>query len=378
MNKKLLTLAVASAIVGGMGVAQADVTVYGKAHVSLDTMHVDRVGGYIKDGNLVVANNSSRLGFRFSEDLGGGFMKKVMGQYEASVTIDGEDAENPDAGNPEDVSTGIFGGTIRNSYLGLETAGGSLLAGTHDTPFKTIGRNVELFPEQLGDSRNLISAGASGVGWDLRPSNVVAYMSPTMAGLSVMALWVADGSTNANTDDNELNGSSISVSYKGGPLYVAAAYEIHDSNILASGIEDETGMRLVGSGTFGMFKVVALYQQVADVDGVSGADRSSWGLGGAVTLADKHVIKAQYYNADPVDNALTDNGATMYAVGYDYKLSKKATGYVSYAKTSNDENGRFGVNGGGHGDTLSTSGTAPQLLTGTDVSGISVGLILDF
>ena len=378
MNKKILTLAVAGAIVGGMGVAQADVTVYGKAHVSIDSMNVDLGAGvpYANDGNLVVANNSSRLGFKFSEDVGGGFIKKVMGQYEASVTIDGEDSENSTtAPNPSATTTGIFGGAIRNSFLGVETGGGSLLAGIHDTPFKIVGRNVELFPEQLGDSRNLISAG--GAGWDLRPTNVVAYASPSMAGVSVMAVWVADASTGANTDNNDETAVSASVAYKGGPLYVALAYEKHDSNILsaATGNEDETGMRLVGSGTFGMFKVVALYQQLADINGASGADRSTWGLGGAVTLAEKHVIKAQYYNADPTDGVATDDGATMYALGYDYKLSKKTTTYVSYAMTSNDPGASFTVNSGGHGDTFSTSGGA---FNNADVSGLSAGLIMDF
>jgi predicted porin len=383
MNKKLLTLAVAGAIVGGMGVAQADVTVYGKAHVSLDSMHVDMGSGaaYANDGNLVVANNSSRLGFKFSEDLGGSFFKKAVGQYEASVSIDGEDAENTGgtSGTPAvtSVSTGLFGGAIRNSFLGVETAGGTVLAGIYDTPFKIVGRAVELFPEQLGDARNLTSPG--GASWDLRPSNVVAYMSPSLAGMSVAVAWTADASTgvSANTDNNANTVASASVAYKGGPLYVAGAYEVHDSNILTAGTpgpENETGYRIVASGTFGMFKVIGLYQGLSDVNGVSGADRDVWGLGAAATLAEKHVIKAQYYSAGDI-GATADSGADMYAVGYDFKVSKKTTAYVNYAMTSNGAAGSFGVNAGGHGDTLSASNNA---FNNADVSGVSAGMIMDF
>jgi len=44
-----------------------------------------------------------------------------------------------------------------------------------------------------------------------------------------------------------------------------------------------------------------------------------------MTLAEKHVVKAQYYKAASLDSSTTDDGADMYAVGYDYKFSKKTT-----------------------------------------------------
>lgn len=366
MNKKLLTLAVAGAIVGGMGVAQADVTVYGKAHVSIDRENTPVANPVIAapNDNTVVSNNSSRLGFKFTEDLGGGL--KALGQYEVGYNgIEGEGT--------------IF--SARNSFLGLSSDMlGTVLLGRRDTPFKDLRSNIELFPEQIGDARNLTAPGSEIGSWDLRLNNVVAYTTPTWAGVSAMVAWSSDASTAAGgtaTDNNQASAASASVSYKGGPLYVAAAYEKHDSNIVATGgPEDETGYRIAASGTFGMFKVIALYQQVSDLAGVSGADQSVYGIGGSVTLAEKHVIKAQFYNADPVDNALVDNGAQMFAVGYDYKFSKKTTGYIAYAKTSNDTNGAYlvsdpGSNRSGHGE-----GLVPAV--GNDVQATSIGLIMDF
>lgn len=357
MNKKLLTLAVAGAIVGGMGVAQADVTVYGKAHVSIDRENTAGAAD-----NTVVSNNSSRLGFKFSDDIGGGL--KGIGQYEVGYNgIEGEGT--------------IF--SARNSFLGLSSDMlGTVIAGRRDTPFKDLRSNVELFPEQVGDARNLTAPGGE-VGWDLRLNNLVAYATPTWAGVSAMVAWSSDASAVANTatDNNQASAASASVSYKGGPLYVAAAYEKHDSAVVAGGgQEDETGFRLAASGTFGIFKVIALYQQVSDLAGTSGADQSVYGLGGSVTLAEKHVIKAQFYNADPTDNATTDNGAQMFAVGYDYKFSKKTTGYLAYAKTSNDTAGVYlvsdnGTNRTGHGEAL-----APA--AGQEVQAASIGVIMDF
>lgn len=357
MNKKLLTLAVAGALVGGVGAAQADVTVYGKAHVSIDRENTTNTVD-----NTVVSNNSSRLGFKFSEDLGGGM--NAIGQYEVGYNgIEGEGT--------------IF--SARNSFVGLSSNTlGTVLAGRRDTPFKDLRSAVELFPEQIGDARNLTARGGE-IGWDLRLNNVVAYATPTWAGVSAMVAWSSDASAvvNTNTDNNEASAASASITYKGGPLYVAAAYEKHDSNVVGTGgQEDETGLRIAASGTFGMFKVIALYQQVADLAGVSGADQSVYGLGGSVTLAEKHVIKAQFYNADPVDTAATDNGAQMFAVGYDYKFSKKTTGYVAYAKTSNDAAGSYlvsdnGTNRSGHGESL-------VVAAGNDIQAASIGVIMDF
>lgn len=353
MNKKLLTLAVAGAIVGGMGVAQADVTVYGKAHVSIDRENTPGAAD-----NTVVSNNSSRLGFKFSDDLGGGL--KAVGQYEVTVGLD---------------EGALFGGA-RNSFLGLSSdAVGTVLAGRHDTPFKIIGRAVELFPEQVGDSRNIIGVG-DGAGWDLRPTNVVAYATPNWGGFSAMLAWSADNAAAASTttDNNQASAASANVSYKGGPLYVAAAYEKHDSTLtVPGGQEDESGFRVVASGTFGMFKVIGLYQQTADEDGVAGADRAVYGIGGSVTLAEKHVIKTQVYVADSMDSSPTEDGATMVALGYDYKFSKKTTGYVAYAKTSNDATGTYQVSatGTGHGEALTA-------VSGQDAQAASIGLIMDF
>lgn len=357
MNKKLLAIAIGAALAAPVYVAQADVTVYGKAHVSIDRENKD--GGTID--NTTVSDNSSRLGIRFSEDLGGGL--KGIGQYEAAIGLDGE--------------KGFLAGQ-RNTFVGLSSdTFGTVLAGKRDTPFKDLRSNIELFPEQIGDARNLTAPGAANTGWDLRLNNMVAYATPSWAGVSAMVAWVSDAAETATTgDNNQKSALSASVTYKGGPLYVAGAYERHDSNLLTGGPEDESAYRIAASGTFGMFKVIGLVQQMSDINGVAGADRTVYGIGGSVTLAEKHVIKAQFYNADALKTATTDDGAQMFVVGYDYKFSKKTTGYVAYAKTNNDAAGTYlvsdpGTNRTGHGE-----GMIPG--PGQSVQATSIGLIMDF
>ena len=350
MNKKLLTLAVAGVVAGIAGVAQADVTVYGKAHVSIDR---ENTPGLTAD-NTVVSNNTSRLGFKFSDDLGGGL--KAVGQYETAINLDGEN------------TSGTILGGIRNTYVGLSSdAVGTVLAGRHDTPFKIIGRNVELFPEYVGDARNITSVD----NFDLRVNNVIAYATPSMGGFSALLATVTATNTDPATDNKNVNGAfSANIAYSGGPLYVAVAYEQHNALV-----NDATGYRAVASGTFGMFKVVGLYQKV-ELGGAVNPDRTSYGLGAAATLAENHVIKAQYYKADALSNAIIDNGASMYAIAYDYKFSKKTTGYIAYAKTTNDDAGQFLVSNPGGDRSGHGEGLTP--IVGNDVEATSIGLIVDF
>mgnify|MGYP001814201399 CR=1 FL=1 len=83
----------------------------------------------------------------------------------------------------------------------------------------------------------------------------------------------------------------------------------------------------------------------------------------------KNVLKAQYFMQS---NEGDSTDATLGAVGWDYKLSKRTTAYLAYAVTSNDENVFNAVNSGGHGDKYTTGAN------GTDPSGFSVGMIHNF
>ncbi len=52
--------------------------------------------------------------------------------------------------------------TNRNSFIGLSGNFGTTLVGRHDTPLKLVGRKADLFGDQIGDSRNLITTGSLG------------------------------------------------------------------------------------------------------------------------------------------------------------------------------------------------------------------------
>ena len=351
MNKKLLTLAVGAALAGAVTVAQADVTVYGRAHVSLDKLD-DGASTGGTDGTYV-SSNSSRVGFKGDEDVGGGL--KAVWQVESLVRLDGGTGAglSQTAGNAW---------ANRNSFVGLAGGFGTAVLGRHDTPFKLIGRAVDLFNEQVGDSRNIISEG-SGATWDLRPNNVVAYISPSLGGVTVIAARVPDEG-GANTD-----ATSISAQASFGSLWVGVAMENHGAGITGEP-KNEEGQRLGVKWSAGDLTVAGLIQRTDKNAGIDANKRGSEGVGVSYKFGN-NTVKAQYYRAGKLMSAADTNG-TMQAVGFDHAFSKRTTVYAAYATASNKGAfSTFKADTGGHGDTVgAAAGKSPKA--------ISFGMVHDF
>lgn len=374
MNKKLLAVAVAAALAAPLA-ANADsgnVKIYGSMHVSIDSLDGKNAAGTDLDRNWNAASNSSYIGFTGAEDLGNGL--KAVWQLEQQVNLG---------------STATGGGnnvwTSRNSFAGLAGGFGTAVIGTHDTPVKILGRKVDMFGDQIGDSRNLIAV--DGAGMDLRPSNVIAYISPTVSGVHGAIAYVTNvvdavssaavtlagtvpGALNAATTDKSIDAWSGLVIWEGGPAVVGAGYERHNLSRAASALNDETIVRVVGGYSFGDAKITGLFQQEKDLLGGT-SDRKVWGLGAGYKIG-ATTIKGQFYKANELSDCGTDGcgnntGAKMWALGADYALSKRTTAYAAYARTNNDDAAAYSAFGGGHGDN-------PGTVAGKNPSGFSLGM----
>lgn len=350
MNKKLLALAIAAALAPAAALAdEGAVKITGNMHVSLDSLEDG------KDRNTNVSSNSSWIRFSGDEALGNGL--KAIWQVETEVRLDN--------------SSSTFAG--RNTFAGVAGGFGTVLMGKHDTPMKMTGRSVDLFSDQIGDSRNMTSGYDSSDMFDKRPQNVIAYVSPDFSGFSGIAAYVTNLSNNAAADTVTADGItaiSLSAKYASGPLMVGAAWEKH-MDIPGTGTVttyDRDSYRLVAGYSFGDFKVTGLYQDQRDIQNGKNSQQV-WGLGAAYKMG-AYTIKGQYYAANDIDNN-NDTGASMYALGVDYALSKRTTAYAAYAATDNDKNASFTAFGGGHGDN-------PGVITGEKGQGLSFGLIHKF
>ncbi len=136
--------------------------IYGKLQVSAEIMD---------DGDnrsAFVSSNSTRIGFKVEQELRRGL--DAIWQYEGGIAID-------DAAN--DFET-------RNSFVGLSGTAGSVFVGRHDTPFERLSREIDLFDERIGDSRNII--GLNGAGFNQRADNMIGYKSPDLAGFKAFLL----------------------------------------------------------------------------------------------------------------------------------------------------------------------------------------------
>lgn len=383
MKKNIIAIAVAAAMIAPAA-AMADTTLYGKFHVSYDFLSGDNAsntqGGF--------SSNSSRIGIKGKEKINDNL--SIIYQYETGF----------DAGmNGSAASNGGALGSQRNTFIGATGTWGTVIAGRHDTPFKVMGRDYDLFGDTIGDSRNIISGpsfyqgttadpAAYAGNWDLRPGQVIAYATPDLMGFHAMVAYVnswADdpqvaggtgGGATPNTPYNtNANAWSLSAGYKIAGFGLDAAYEQHklQNSLVPTGNDSQDAYRIGANYSIAGFKILGLYQDIKNV-GFTNNDVKAYGVGAAYTFMGANTIKAQYYKADDISN--TENtGGDMWAVGYDYKLSKQTNVYAMYAQTSNSSAASYTIMNGGHdnkypqGDYNNTGSFA-----GGKSSAVSVGI----
>jgi predicted porin len=387
MKKNIIAIAVAAAMIAPAA-AMADTTLYGKFHVSYDFLSGDNLdntsGGF--------SSNSSRIGIKGKEKINDSL--SIIYQYETGF----------DAGQNGSFSSSGGGlGSQRNTFIGATGTWGTVITGRHDTPFKVMGRDYDLFGDTIGDSRNIISgpgftsttnsstptAIGSDTNWDLRPSQVLAYATPDLMGFHAMVAYVNSWAANDPTVNtlstynakyapyySDSNAWSLSAGYKIAGFGIDAAYEQHnltDPNGTAAN-DNQSAYRIGANYSIAGFKVLGLYQEIQNV-AFSDNNVKAYGVGAAYTFMGANTIKAQYYKADDIDN--TDNtGGDMWAVGYDYKLSKQTNVYAMYAQTSNSSAASYTIMGGGHDGASYPKGNYNNTgsFAGGKSSAVSVGI----
>lgn len=344
-----LLMTLAAALTATAAQAADNVTVYGKARMSVDSTD----GGSHRVAR--VSGNSSRLGFKGAEDLGNGL--KALFQFETLVNLD--DGQG---------TSGSFFGIGRNSYAGLASDFGTLVLGITDNPYKLATGRLDIWNDSMGDF-NAIIGNVSGATtpFNEREPNSINYWSPKTSGLQFMAAYRPDETADVNRDRYSLNAL-----YENGPLYGSVAYEKHNlDNVSGAGGNDTQGL------TFGLgyafnadkTKLGLIYESLSEDNRASVIDRNAWYLALSHKM-DSNTFKVAYARAG--DNDLASNtGANWYVLGLDHALSKRTSVYGLYARTANDSGARYGLGTGG-----SSGAVVPA--TGLDPSTFSIGINHDF
>jgi predicted porin len=358
MNKNLIALAVAGAFVAPAAMAQTanPVTLYGQVNMTLES--VEAKGGAGVARRTRVEDQSSRLGVRGTEDLGGGL--KAFFQLETAF--------RPDSNNTTFAA--------RNSAVGLQGGWGSVLLGRWDMPFKSAAIAIDPW----GD---ITIAGLTGVmsdkgNFDRRDQNVMQYWSPSWGGFAFRLAATANERKNDPAGTNARD-EGANVTWTRGPVYLFYVYEKHKENssgnafgqILTppqtAGIPnyEEKGQGVGGSFVLGPIKFGLGYHWFDK----TGRNKQKSVMGNIVWTVGNNQFIGQYMTSKDgqLNTATASPDCKSYSIGYKYNFSRRTSFITHYVDVKNNDaaNCNFGSN------TLS-------IAAGQDPKGFALGLLHNF
>lgn len=301
MKKTLLALVISSVLPAA---AFADVTVYGKANVSLQ--NADEA---VLDGSRVeLVSNASRIGIKGGEEVNSSL--KVIYQFEYQTEVDDGIGSNNQTFAP------------RNLYLGLQGVAGTIMGGHFDTPTKVVQEKVDVFNDLEGDLTTIFKG-------EIRASNIVQYTTPTFGGgFAGSVAYVTEENDGTFKQNNPAgtepgNGVSASFGYTSAMFYAGIGM---DQDVEAEGVDL---IRAAARVNFGPVQLGVLAEKYENDN--TGADEDGVMASALWNITDKWVLKGQYGQSD----VRMADGETA-SIGLDYKMTKNATLFSYATKVENE------------------------------------------
>jgi predicted porin len=350
MKKSLIALAALSAFATAAQ-AQSSVSVYGilSAGVSnVETSSSDaNFSRKIKTTGNEGAQSGSRLGFRGTEDIGGGLKAGFVLELAA------------------DLDAGVGNGAADSTRLGyIELASnqmGTIRAGRVDSFARTVQNNYTshgnsgFAPGNVAGSYGYMGSSTTGLnggdtwlaamGWGQgstvgggRVSNTIGYISPAFSGVQVMAQMgqvESDVSTTANkavTQDT----TNIGLSYNAGKLSLMIAQDETSGKTEANpSIETKYQTATAGASyDFGVAKAFLAYtDRERTVTNVTGKDEVKDTTVGVSVPLGKVVLVASYSDGEAQAAGSTKSDVTAYQLQANYLFSKRTKAYVMFGET---------------------------------------------
>jgi len=419
MKKSLVALAALA--VAGVASAQSSVTLFGVVDVNitgiqnksedlqfptlLNPFYLNR--GSVKQSQTALSNsgyNSSRLGFRGTEDLGGGLAASFW--LEAGLA---NDQGTGNGGAPQLTGNGLSFG--RRSTVSLSGGFGELRLGRDYTPtfwndtvfdpFGTNGVGTNLISVANGYS----SGGAASSGFTANPnyvraSNSVGYfLPPNLGGFYGQVMYAFNeqlkydpGQFTPVGPNNSRTGGYWGgrFGYANGPLDVAVAYgQATLADAYYAGLTTNLKTANLGaSWDFGFMKLMGEVSQVkldTDNDGlvpigvINASPKAQGYLIGATIPVGPGLIRVAYsaVKIDPNRPTVTfittgDPKAEKIALGYVYNLSKRTALYGTVAYVDN-KNG-YDLTVGGNASNQSYYAPAGSGFTAKNSTGYDIGI----
>lgn len=343
------TLALAAALPAA---AQENVQLYGRLNVALEALHSSGSGDSVQR----VSNNRSVLGFRGSEDLGGGW--QALFQVEGTLAPD----------------TGAGSIAARDTRVGIAGPWGTLFGGNWTLPYNSATSALDPFYPTTAGYMSLMGNGAGAsesntsntYSFDRRQQNSVHYWTPQWQGWS---LRVARGMG----EERPASGAhpaltSAALIYDGGALYATLAQEDHH-DYQGRGLTDR-GSKLALAWRVDSATQLALALENLRYATPTGELRRRTVYVSATRQFGRHGLRFGLAHAQSATGGALESigtvragagtGATHATAGYDYQLSKRSSLYAYYTRLANGRNGiadfainSLGRDAGSKGATMS-------------------------
>lgn len=333
MRDKLKAVFVGLVALPATGFAQADastVQIYGRVDLSVNSVRFGNGGPH----KTTVSSDTSVLGFRGTEDLGGGL--SALFKMEMQVAADnGITGATLDLGNGQ-IPVGaapqphVFN---REIYVGLRHKDvGQLSLGAHWDPHIWLTARVDPFQRgQMGAIFTLLQ-GTAARGYATQFVNSIQYLSPQWNGFT--------GQLNYQLKETTFTQNyGAMAQYAGDRLYAGLAYSNVQVNTAAAAlaVSPEARNRNIGAGVayrFDLARVSAYYQRntLGALPVVNGL------MVGAAVPIKSGEFRISYSRSD-----YPGRDASMIAVGYNHFLSKRSQVYVTAAKVDNKGLARNGL-----------------------------------
>jgi len=383
MNKKLVALAVGGAFALPLAAqAQtANVTLYGRLNLDFEFVRGKTCAAATRDvtgapgtaagcnvglptestQNTTVnrlSSNSSRLGVRGTESLGGGL--NAIFQIESSIN--------------GDTTAGGLGN--RETFVGLQGSWGKFTAGNFLAPeddLHPIFGNAPTLTTSIFSTAALWAQGplskAQG-GFDARLGNNLRYDSPNWSGFTAALQYStrdSSGTTGDNAGDHpsELRHANViggNVIYANGPWNAGIAFE-RNHKVRGPDFND-TDWTITGAYDFGTImqgfglRLAGVYEKTKYDTATGDLKRDFWGVSGTIPVGGGKVYlfygragegKGGAANGTAIGGLVKgpDSKSAQWEATYSYSLSPRTLLYTGYVRLNNQANARyqFNING---------------------------------
>jgi predicted porin len=351
MKRYIPVLALAATMAPTLAHAQSGAIVpYGRIDVAIDSLRFSSTPTVRSTSTTALSTDTSYWGFAGTEELGKG--SRAYFKMEGGFSVDTGAQASP---------TVLFN---REAYVGLgsDQYGSVQLGSQYGAAFWITAKSDPFQRSSNGAIFNLVqqNAGNKQRGYRLVQDNAVQYISPSIGGVTVRALF---GMAERTADPKDLGAfQSIGVEYGRGPFYIGASAE--SEKIAGVPATTTVAKKTFTLGTTYDFRVVKLYGYLMRNTQDKLKDADGYMVGLTYPVGANGTVRTSYSHYRLSDTPGFKAGVA--ALGYTYALSKRTTLYTSYAQLANDRAANFGL--------WPSSKTFGQPALGQNVNSVELGI----